>query len=235
MTKGFMDFFTQTGADVFCVQETKMQKEQSTFDFGGYYEYWNSAVKKGYAGTAVFTKEEPSEVAYGIGVPEHDGEGRVITLEFNDFYLVNVYAPNSQHDLARLGYRMEWEDSFRGYLTGLGGSKTVVVCGDLNVAHNDIDVKNAKRNRMNAGFTDEERGKFAELLAAGFADTFRRLYPNRADAYTWWSYIGNARAKNVGWRIDYFLISERDGHKIKEAEIYSDILGSDHCPVGFEF
>ena len=232
MNKGFLDFFKQADADIFCVQETKMQREQAEFDFPGYHEYWNSAVKKGYSGTAVFTKTEPLAVTYGIGIEEHDQEGRVITAEFPEFYLVDVYTPNSQRELERLAYRQVWEDAFRAYLLGLDAKKPVLVCGDLNVAHNDIDLKNFKSNRGNAGFTDEERAKLTELLAAGFTDSFRHLYPDKEGAYTWWSYMFKARQHNAGWRIDYWLVSNRWADKIEDSLIYSDILGSDHCPVG---
>ena len=232
MNKGFLDFFKQADADIFCVQETKMQREQAEFVFPGYHEYWNSAVKKGYSGTAVFTKTEPLAVTYGIGIEEHDQEGRVITAEFPEFYLVDVYTPNSQRELERLAYRQVWEDAFRAYLLGLDAKKPVLVCGDLNVAHNDIDLKNFKSNRGNAGFTDEERAKLTELLAAGFTDSFRHLYPDKEGAYTWWSYMFKARQHNAGWRIDYWLVSNRWADKIEDSLIYSDIMGSDHCPVG---
>ena len=232
--KGFMDFLVNSDADIFCAQETKMQREQSVLDFNGYHEYWNSAIKKGYSGTLALTKIEPVSVSYGMGIPEHDAEGRVITLEFGDFFLVNSYTPNSQQELLRLGYRMEWEDAFREYLSALDKKKTVIVCGDLNVAHREIDLKNASRNRRNAGFTDEERAKMTELISAGFTDTFRHLYPDRTGAYTWWSFMGNARANNVGWRIDYFLISERAKDRIIDATIMPEVPGSDHCPVGLE-
>ena len=232
MNKGFLDFFKQADADIFCVQETKMQREQAEFVFPGYHEYWNSAVKKGYSGTAVFTKTEPLAVTYGIGIEEHDQEGRVITAEFPEFYLVDVYTPNSQRELERLAYRQVWEDAFRAYLLGLDAKKPVLVCGDLNVAHNDIDLKNFKSNRGNAGFTDEERAKLTELLAAGFTDSFRHLYPDKEGAYTWWSYMFKARKHNAGWRIDYWLVSNRWADKIEDSLIYSDIMGSDHCPVG---
>ena len=232
MNKGFLDFFKQADADIFCVQETKMQREQAEFDFPGYHEYWNSAVKKGYSGTAVFTKTEPLAVTYGIGIEEHDQEGRVITAEFPEFYLVDVYTPNSQRELERLAYRQVWEDAFRAYLLGLDAKKPVLVCGDMNVAHHDIDLKNFKSNRGNAGFTDEERAKLTELLAAGFTDSFRHLYPDKEGAYTWWSYMFKARQHNAGWRIDYWLVSNRWADKIEDSLIYSDIMGSDHCPVG---
>ena len=232
MNKGFADFLQDCGADVVCVQETKMQREQATFDFPGYYEYWNSAEKKGYSGTAIFSKKEPLSVAYGMGIEEHDHEGRVITAEYQDFYLVCCYTPNAQRELTRLAYRMTWEDAFRKYLVDLDKKKPVVLCGDLNVAHEEIDLKNPKSNRGNAGFTDEERGKMTELLQAGFVDSFRYLYPDKENAYSWWSYMFHARDKNVGWRIDYFIVSEKLKDRIKEAEIYSEVLGSDHCPVG---
>lgn len=228
--RGFMDVFRQLDADIFCLQETKMQQGQAELDLLGYSEYWNSAVKKGYSGTAVFTRVNPLNVRYGIGMDEHDQEGRVITLEFDSFCLVDVYTPNSQRELARLSYRMQWEDDFKSYLHALG--KPVIVCGDMNVAHEEIDIKNAKSNRRNAGFTDEERSRMSTLLASGFADTFRRLHPDTRDAYTWWSFMGSARERNVGWRIDYFLVSEALMGSVKSAEIYPEITGSDHCPVG---
>lgn len=232
ITKGFYDFFRQEDADIFCLGETKMQPEQAEIETPDYHQYWNSAVKKGYSGTAVFTKQEPLSVCYGLGIEEHDQEGRVITLEFENFYLVNVYTPNSKDGLLRLDYRMEWEDAFRAYLKKLDESKPVIVCGDMNVAHQEIDLKNPKTNRKNPGFTDEERAKMTELLASGFTDSFRALYPDKADAYSWWSYRARAREKNVGWRIDYFLVSNRLKEQIQDAVIYADILGSDHCPVG---
>ncbi|MBP2636883.1 MAG: exoA [Firmicutes bacterium] len=234
ITKGFTDFFTAVDADIFCVQETKMQQEQSELELAGYQQYWNSAIKKGYSGTAIFTRIEPLSATYGMNIAGHDQEGRIITLEFADFYLVNVYTPNSQRELARLDYRMKWEEDFGSYLLNLDKQKPVIVCGDLNVAHQEIDIKNPKTNRRNAGFTDEERNKMTLLLATGFTDTFRFLYPDRQDAYTWWSYMMNARARNIGWRIDYFLVSNRLAPSIVEASIYPDILGSDHCPVGLE-
>jgi exodeoxyribonuclease-3 len=221
-------------ADVFCLQETKMTKGQAEIDLAGYEEYWNSAVKKGYSGTAVFTRIRPLNVSYGLGMAEHDQEGRVITVEFDRHYLVNVYTPNAQRALARLDYRMRWEDDFRAYLLSLNRHKPVIVCGDMNVAHEEIDIKNPKSNRRNAGFTDEERAKMTALLQAGFIDTFRRLNPDKAEAYTWWSYMNNARERNVGWRIDYFVISERLAGSFNDAMIYADIYGSDHCPVGLE-
>ena len=235
LNKGFEDFFKSVDADIFCVQETKMQEGQAEINFAeGYHSFFNSAVKKGYSGTAVFTKVEPKSVSYGIGKDEHDNEGRVITLEFDDFYLVNCYTPNAKRGLERLDYRQVWEDDFREYLGLLKSKKHVILCGDLNVAHKEIDLKNPKQNRGNAGFTDEERYKMTELLGSGFIDTFRYLYPDKEDAYTWWSYFANARDRNIGWRIDYFLISAGFEGRVKEASIYSEVLGSDHCPVGIE-
>ena len=233
MNKGFEDFLRASGADAFCLQETKMQREQADFVFDGYEEYWNSAEKKGYSGTAIFSKNAPLNVTYGIGIEEHDKEGRVITAEYENFYLVTVYTPNSQRELARLDYRMEWEDVFRAYLLELDKNKPVIVCGDLNVAAEEIDLKNPKTNRKNAGFTDEERAKFRELKAAGFVDTFRHLHPEEVK-YSWWSYMFKAREKNAGWRIDYFVVSERIADKVQAAEIHTEILGSDHCPVSIE-
>ena len=233
MNKGFEDFLRASEADAFCLQETKMQREQADFVFDGYEEYWNSAEKKGYSGTAIFSKNAPLNVTYGIGVEEHDKEGRVITAEYKSFYLVTVYTPNSQRELARLDYRMVWEDVFRDYLLKLDEKKPVIVCGDLNVAAEEIDLKNPKTNRKNAGFTDEERAKFRELKAAGFVDTFRHLHPEEVK-YSWWSYMFKAREKNAGWRIDYFVVSERIADKVKAAEIHTEILGSDHCPVSIE-
>ena len=230
--KGFLDFFHEIDADVFCVQETKLQEGQIELDLPGYYDFWNYADKKGYSGTAMFTKEKPLSVTYGIGVDEHDHEGRVITAEFENYYMVTVYTPNAQHELTRLDYRMSWEDDFLKYIKKLDEKKPVIYCGDLNVAHEEIDLKNPKTNRGNAGFTDEERGKMTDVLSSGFTDTFRYLYPDRTDAYSWWSYRMNARAKNVGWRIDYFICSDRIAEKIDDALIYPDIQGSDHCPVG---
>ena len=232
ITKGFYDFFQQEDADIFCLGETKMQPEQAVIETPGYHQYWNSAVKKGYSGVAIFTKKEPLSVRYGLGIEEHDQEGRVITLEFEDFFLVNVYTPNSKDGLLRLDYRMTWEDAFRAHLNKLDESKPVIVCGDMNVAHHEIDLKNPKTNHKNPGFTDEERAKMTELLASGFIDSFRTLYPDKTDAYSWWSYRARAREKNVGWRIDYFLTSARMKEQIEDAVIYADILGSDHCPVG---
>lgn len=238
VTKGFEEFFKGINADIFCIQETKMQEEQLDMItrniFDGYNIYFNSAIKKGYSGTAVFSKEEPLNVSYGIGIEEHDNEGRVITLEYDNFYLVNSYTPNVKRDLSRLEYRMKWEDDFRQYLLKLNNSKPVILCGDLNVAHEEIDIKNAKSNIGNAGFTNEERAKMTELLKSGFIDSFRYLYPEKTDAYSWWSYMRNAREKNIGWRIDYFVVSESVKENIKEAEIYPNIYGSDHCPVGIE-
>ncbi len=234
LKKGFMESFRQLDADIFALQETKMQPDQAILDLPGYRQYWNSAEKKGYSGTAVFTRHEPMAVTYGLGIEEHDHEGRVITLEFADYYFVTVYTPNSKRELERLAYRMEWEDAFRAYLLALDEKKPVIVCGDLNVAHKEIDLKNPKTNRRNAGFTDEEREKFTELLAAGFTDTFRALYPDKEGIYTWWSYLRKARETNAGWRIDYFVTSERLQGSIKEAAIHNEIFGSDHCPVGLE-
>ena len=233
MNKGFEDFLRASEADAFCLQETKMQREQADFVFDGYEEYWNSAEKKGYSGTAIFSKNAPLNVTFGIGIEEHDKEGRVITAEYENFYLVTVYTPNSQRELARLDYRMVWEDVFRDYLLKLDEKKPVIVCGDLNVAAEEIDLKNPKTNRKNAGFTDEERAKFRELKAAGFVDTFRHLHPEEVK-YSWWSYMFKAREKNAGWRIDYFVVSERIADKVKAAEIHTEILGSDHCPVSIE-
>lgn len=232
MNKGFKDFMDSVDADIFCVQETKMQREQATFVFDGYEEYWNSAEKKGYSGTAVFSKTKPLSVSYGLGSEEHDKEGRVITAEFQDFYLVNVYTPNAQRGLERLDYRMVWEDVFRRYVKELDEKKPVIICGDLNVAHNEIDLKNFKTNVGNAGFTYEERGKMTELLASGFVDSFRYLYPDKTGAYSWWSYMFKAREKNAGWRIDYFIVSEKLADRIEDAVIYPEVMGSDHCPVG---
>lgn len=229
--KGLLDFFNSSNADVFCLQETKMQEGQAVVDLPGYRQYWNSAVKKGYSGTAVFTRKEPLSVSYDIGDPAHVGEGRSITVELEDFYLVTVYTPNSKNGLARIEYRMEWEDAFRTYLCELNKTKPVVVCGDLNVAHEEIDLKNPGPNRGNAGFSDQERGKLNQLLQAGFTDTFRYLHPNLAGAYSWWSYRFRARENNAGWRIDYFLVSDSLRGRIERAEISNDIPGSDHCPV----
>ncbi|WP_300257983.1 exodeoxyribonuclease III [Clostridium sp.] len=229
--KGFLDYFKSEDADIFCLQETKLQEGQIDLDLEGYHQYWNYAEKKGYSGTAIFTKKEPLNVYYGINMEHHDKEGRVITLEFEDFFMVTVYTPNSQSELARLEYRMEWEDDFRNYLLELESKKGVVVCGDLNVAHKEIDLKNPKTNRKNAGFTDEERYKFSKLLSSGFIDTFRYFNKDLEGVYSWWSYRFNARKNNAGWRIDYFLVSNNLEDRIKEASIDTEILGSDHCPV----
>lgn len=229
--KNFYEAFKDLDADIFCLQETKLQEGQIEMDLPGYYEYWNYAEKKGYSGTAVFSKKEAISVSYGIGIEEHDHEGRVITCEYDDFYLVCCYTPNSQNELARLPYRMTWEDAFRDYLVGLSAKKGVILCGDLNVAHQEIDLKNPKTNRKNAGFTDEERSKMTELLDAGFIDTFRYFYPDKTDIYSWWSYRFSARAKNAGWRIDYFIASESLKDRLEDAKIHTEILGSDHCPV----
>ncbi len=232
--KGFLDYFKEADSDIFSLQETKLQEGQIQLELDGYRQYWNYAEKKGYSGVAVFTKREPLSVAYGIGVEEHDHEGRVITLEFEDFYYVTVYTPNSQQENARLAYRMEWEDAFRAYIHALDEKKPVILCGDLNVAHQEIDLKNPATNHHNPGFTDEERGKFTELLAAGFLDTFRYFYPDATGMYSWWSYRARARANNTGWRIDYYLVSERLKDRLVDAKIHTAILGSDHCPVELE-
>lgn len=229
--KGFLDFFKEVDADIFCIQESKMQEGQLELELEGYHQYWNYAEKKGYSGTAIFSKQEPISVQYGIGIEEHDHEGRVITLEFEDFYMVTVYTPNSQDELKRLDYRMQWETDFLAYLKKLEEKKGVIFCGDLNVAHQEIDLKNPKTNRKNAGFTDEERGKFGEVLKAGFIDTFRYFYPDVEGAYSWWSYRFSARAKNAGWRIDYFCVSECLKDRLEDAKILTDVMGSDHCPV----
>lgn len=234
LKKGFMESFHRLDADIVGLQETKMQPGQAILELNGYRQYWNSAEKKGYSGTAVFSRVEPMAVTYGIGVEEHDHEGRVITLELPEYYFVTVYTPNSKRELERLSYRMEWEDAFRAYLSGLDAKKPVIVCGDLNVAHKEIDLKNPSSNHHNAGFTDEERGKFTELLESGFVDTFRTLYPDRTGIYTWWSYLRKARDTNAGWRIDYFVVSERLKERIVDATIHNEIFGSDHCPVGLE-
>lgn len=231
INKGFADFFIQSNADIFCIQETKMQEGQLDIQFDGYQKYFNSALKKGYSGTAIFTKKKPKQITYGIEREEHDTEGRVITLEYEPFYIVNVYTPNSQRELTRLEYRMEWEDAFRNYLKNLDKNKPVIMCGDLNVAHEEIDLKNPKQNRRSAGFTDEERAKMTQLLQNGFIDTYRYLYPEETDCYTWWSYMMKAREKNIGWRIDYFIVSERLKERIEDVKIYSHVMGSDHCPV----
>ena len=229
--KGFLNFFKEIDADIFCIQESKMQEGQLELDLPGYYQYWNYAQRKGYSGTAIFTKQEPLSVQYGIGTEEHDKEGRVITLEYPDFYMITVYTPNSQNELKRLDYRMEWEDAFLVYLKNLEKTKPVVVCGDMNVAHKEIDLKNPKTNRKNAGFTDEERGKMSALLDSGMIDTFRYFYPEQKDIYSWWSYRFHAREKNSGWRIDYFLVSEILKDRLQDAKIHTDVMGSDHCPV----
>lgn len=238
ITKGFEDFFKSINADIFCIQETKMQQEQLDEKimkiFQGYNTYFNSAEKKGYSGTAIITRNKPLNVTYGIGIEEHDKEGRVITLEFDNFYMVDCYTPNSKRELERLDYRMVWEDAFRNYLMELNKIKPVIMCGDLNVAHKEIDLKNPKTNHRNAGFTDEERNKMTELLEAGFTDSFRYMYPDKEDAYTWWSYMFKAREKNVGWRIDYFVVSNDIKEKIQDSYIYWEIYGSDHCPIGLE-
>ena len=233
LNKGFEQFFKYTDADFFCIQETKMQPGQASFEAEGYRQYWYSAEKKGYSGTAVFAKKEPISVKYGLGIEEHDHEGRAITLEYDDFYLLCVYTPNAQRELARLDYRMKWEDALRDYIMSLDAKKPVIYCGDLNVAHEEIDLKNPKTNHFSAGFSDEERGKFTELLQSGFCDTFRTLYPEKVE-YSWWSYMYHAREKNVGWRIDYFVVSKRVMGKVRDSRIFTDIMGSDHCPIGLE-
>lgn len=231
MEKGFMEYFDEMDADIFCLQEIKLQEGQIDWSKEGYFDYWNYAEKKGYSGTAIFSKEKPLSVAYGIGIEEHDKEGRVITLEFEDYYVITVYTPNSQNELARLPYRMEWEDAFREYLLALQQKKTVIVCGDMNVAHQEIDLKNPKTNRKNAGFTEEERAKMTELLESGFLDTFRYFYPEQEQIYSWWSYRFKAREKNAGWRIDYFLVSKDFKEHLDKAAIHTQIYGSDHCPI----
>ena len=233
LNKGFGDFFKSEDADFFSIQESKMHPGQAEFEADEYHQYWYSAEKKGYSGTAIFTKHEPISVKYGLGIDEHDHEGRAITLEYENFYLLNVYTPNSQRELTRLNYRMTWEDALRNYMMELDKVKPVIYCGDLNVAHEEIDLKNPKTNHFSAGFTDEERGKFTELLNSGFSDTFRSLYPDKVE-YSWWSYMFQARQKNVGWRIDYFVVSNRIMDKVKEAKIHTEIMGSDHCPVSIE-
>ena len=234
MLKGFENFFKNINADIFCIQETKCQPGQIDINFDGYKSYWNSAEKKGYSGTAIFSKIEPLSVSYGIGIEEHDKEGRVITLEFDKFYVVTIYTPNSKRELERLDYRQIWEDEIRKYLKKLDKKKPVIMCGDLNVAHKEIDLKNPATNHHNAGFTDEERNKMTALLDEGFIDTYRYLYPDKEGVYSWWSYMRQSRDKNIGWRIDYFIVSESIKDKIKEANIYTEILGSDHCPIGLE-
>ena len=232
--KNFMEEFEKLDADIFCLQETKLQEGQIELNLPGYHQYWNYARKKGYSGTAIFTKKEPMAVTYGLGIEVHDEEGRVITLEFEDFYFITVYTPNSQNELARLDYRMEWEDVFLAYIRKLDETKPVIFCGDLNVAHKEIDLKNPKTNRKNAGFTDEERGKMTDLLAAGFIDTYRYFYPDVEQVYSWWSYRFKAREKNAGWRIDYFIVSDRLKNRLVDAKIHTNIMGSDHCPVELE-
>lgn len=234
INKGFNDFFTAAAADILCLQETKMQHGQAEVHFPGYEQFWNSAEKKGYSGTAVFSRQTPLSVAYGMGIAEHDQEGRIITLEFDDFQLINVYTPNSQRGLTRLEYRMQWEDAFRDHVGRLAAQKPVIICGDLNVAHQEIDIKNPASNKNNAGFTQQERDKMTELLESGLTDSFRHLYPERRDAYSWWSYMSNARERNIGWRIDYFLVSRRLDQAIREAAILPEVMGSDHCPVVLE-
>ena len=229
--KGFESFFEEVDADVFCIQESKMQEGQLELELPGYYQYWNYAQKKGYSGTAIFTKKEPLSVVYGLGISEHDQEGRVITLEFEEYFFITVYTPNSKNELQRLDYRMEWERDFLAYLKKLEDKKPVIFCGDLNVAHKEIDLKNPKANRKNAGFTDEERGEFTKLLEAGFVDTFRYFYPDMVEIYSWWSYRFSARTRNAGWRIDYFMVSEALKERLQDAKIHTEILGSDHCPV----
>ena len=234
MGKGWLDFFNEQNADFFCLQETKLQEGQIELDLPGYHQYWNYAEKKGYSGTAIFAKEEPLSVTYGVGVPELDTEGRLITLEYPNFYLLTCYTPNAQRELARIDHRLKWDEAFRDYMSRLDAGKPVIVCGDLNVAHNEIDLKNPKSNRGSAGFSDEERQSFSETLAKGFTDTFRHLNPDATGCYTWWSYMFKAREKNAGWRIDYFLVSDRIKDQIIQAPIYNEVLGSDHCPVGLE-
>lgn len=233
--KGFLDFFCEADADIFCIQESKMQEGQLALELDGYYQYWNYAEKKGYSGTGIFTKKEPLLVSYGMGIEEHDREGRIITLEFDDYYFITVYTPNSQSELARLSYRMKWEDDFLMYLKKLEEKKPVIFCGDLNVAHQEIDLKNPKTNRKNAGFTDEEREKMTKLQEAGFVDTFRYFYPDQEGVYSWWSYRFHARKNNAGWRIDYFMVSELLKDRLKDAKILTDVMGSDHCPIELDF
>ncbi|SFA90619.1 MULTISPECIES: exodeoxyribonuclease III [unclassified Bacillus (in: firmicutes)] len=234
VNKGFVNYFNEVDADIFCIQETKCQEDQIQLEFEGYEQYWNCAVKKGYSGTAIFTRVKPLSVSYGVGEDESEAEGRIITLEYESFFLVNVYTPNSQRDLARLDYRLEWEERIREYLMKLDEKKPVILCGDLNVAHQEIDLKNPKSNRKNSGFTEEERGKMTNLLESGFIDTFRAFYPEKTDAYTWWSYMAKIRERNIGWRIDYFIVSERLRDSLKDAQIHSEVMGSDHCPVMLE-
>ncbi|ETI68225.1 exodeoxyribonuclease III [Neobacillus vireti] len=232
--KGFLDYFQEVNADIFCIQETKLQAGQISLELEGYHQYWNYAVKKGYSGTAVFTKIEPLSVKYGVGTNESEMEGRILTLEFPEFFLVNVYTPNSQRDLARIGYRLEWEEHILKHLQELNAVKPVILCGDLNVAHQEIDLRNSKSNVGNSGFTDEERGKMTALLSNGFVDTYRHFYPNQEGAYTWWSYMNKVRERNIGWRIDYFIVSESIIERLKKADIHCDVMGSDHCPVVLE-
>lgn len=232
--KGFIDYFKEMDADFFCIQETKLQEDQITLDFDGYYEYWNYALKKGYSGTAIFTKRKPISVSYGVGLKEEEPEGRIITLEFETFYLINVYTPNAKRDLSRLEYRLEWEEELRSYLIELNDTKPVILCGDLNVAHQELDIRNAKSNKGNSGFTIEERGEMTKLLEAGFVDSYRYLYPEQENAFTWWSYMAKVRERNIGWRIDYFILSATLAPSLTAAEIHSQILGSDHCPVCIE-
>ncbi|CAH2714191.1 Exodeoxyribonuclease [Neobacillus rhizosphaerae] len=232
--KGFLDYFNEVDADIFCIQETKLQEGQISLDLAGYHQYWNYAIKKGYSGTAVFTKFEPLSVRYGVGTEESEGEGRILTLEFAEFFLVNVYTPNSQRDLARIGYRIEWEERILQHLQALAGVKPVILCGDLNVAHQEIDLRNAKSNLGNSGFTEEERGKMTALLSAGFVDSYRHFHPTQEGAYTWWSYMNKVRERNIGWRIDYFIVSETMRERLKNADIHCDVMGSDHCPVVLE-
>lgn len=232
--KGFLDYFNEVNADFFCIQETKLQEGQIELELDGYYQYWNYAIKKGYSGTAIFSKHKPLSVKYGVGENEEEEEGRIITLEFEQFYLVNVYTPNSKRDLTRLGYRLEWEEEIRRYLVQLDQAKPVIYCGDLNVAHQEIDLKNAKSNIGNSGFTDEEREKMTRLLSTGFVDTYRFFYSEEEGAYTWWSYMAKVRERNIGWRIDYFIVSERFGDSLTDADIHSEVMGSDHCPIVLE-
>jgi exodeoxyribonuclease III len=232
--KGFLDYFQEVDADIFCVQETKLQEGQITLELEGYHQYWNYAIKKGYSGTAVFTKNKPLSVRYGLGTDETEDEGRILTLEFEDFFLVNVYTPNSQRDLARIMYRLDWEDRILQHLKDLDETKPVILCGDLNVAHQEIDLRNPKSNIGNSGFTDEERGKMSSLLSEGFVDSYRYLYPDQTGAYTWWSYMAKVRERNIGWRIDYFIVSEKLREQLKNADIHCDVMGSDHCPVVLE-
>jgi exodeoxyribonuclease-3 len=232
--KGFLDYFKEVDADIFCIQESKLQEGQISLELQGYHQYWNYAIKKGYSGTAVFTKDKPISISYGIGSKDHEPEGRIITLEFEEFYLITVYTPNSKRDLARLDFRLEWEDEIRRYLIELDQIKPVILCGDLNVAHQEIDLKNPRSNKGNSGFTEEERGKMTNLLDAGFVDSFRFFYPEKQDVYTWWSYMSKVRERNIGWRIDYFIISKRLTERLLDSQVHSDIFGSDHCPVFVE-